>query len=58
MATDWRRPHRLKVEAVDGHPELAAVTCSCGWSVMPEANMAQRLGKVHTDRAFDKAARS
>lgn len=54
---DWSRPHKLKTEAVEGdHPDLAVVSCSCGWSVMTGADMASRLGKIHINRADDKAA--
>lgn len=54
---DWRKPHRLKTSAVEGgHPTLAAVSCSCGWSVMTEAGMAKRLGALHMERAEEKAA--
>lgn len=52
---DWHKPHKLKTEKVDGHPDLAAVRCSCGWSVMTGAEMAKQLGKSHLNRAADKA---
>lgn len=52
---DWSKPHKLKTEAVKDEPDLATVSCACGWSVMTGADMAQRLGKIHIDRAHDKA---
>jgi hypothetical protein len=53
---DWGKPHRLTTSPVEGnHPDLAAVSCSCGWSVMTEAAMAKRLGKMHMDRADERA---
>lgn len=53
---DWKKPHKLTTSAVEGdHPELAAVSCSCGWSVMTGADMAGRLGKMHLDRADDRS---
>ena len=55
MIGDWRKPHKLTTSPVEGdHPDLAAVSCSCGWSVMTGADMAKRLGKLHLDRAADR----
>lgn len=52
---DWNKRHKLTTSKVEGdHPDLAAVSCSCGWSVMTGADMAKRLGRIHLDRAFDK----
>ena len=53
---DWKKPHNLSTDAVEGHPDLAAVSCSCGWSVMTGAEMAKKLGRIHIIRAADKAA--
>ena len=53
---NWNKPHRLTSSAIEDHPDLACVSCSCGWSVMTGADMAKRLGKVHLNRAADKAA--
>lgn len=50
---DWSRPHKLTTSAVEDHPDLAAVSCSCGWAVMTGAAYAKALGKIHLDRAFD-----
>lgn len=52
---DWRKPHALTTGPVEGdHPELAAVSCSCGWSCMTEASIANKLGKMHLDRAKER----
>lgn len=53
---DWQKPHKLTTSPVEGdHPDLAAISCSCGWSVMTGADMAKRLGKMHMERAEDAA---
>lgn len=55
---DWQKPHRLTISPVEGdHPDLAAVSCFCGWSVMTEAGMAKKLGKIHMERADGYAGR-
>lgn len=54
---DWFMPHKLSTSDVEGdHPDLAAVSCSCGWGVMTGKEMAKRLGKLHLNRAAEKAA--
>lgn len=51
---DWKKPHKIgKPLPIEDHPTLAAVKCSCGWSVMTERQMAIKMGKLHLERASD-----
>lgn len=49
---NWDKPHSVgKAEPVDGHPELGAIKCSCGWQCMTERKLAIKMGKLHIERA-------
>ena len=51
---DWEKPHTLTGVGVKDHPDLRCVSCSCGWGVMTGSDMADKLGKIHLDRAKEK----